>query len=327
MRQHCQLITSSYNEVDEDDPLFEVNQYELSTRLTNVQAELDEIEQSLSYYNATITEETENDLMSTVTSQRQMKSELDEIIADILNQINNKETELANIKSSNYMTKVEQNNVKITNLSELLKEMKDEEKEMLSKHEEMCHLEPSNIEATKEINVYMRKLQMLQHSHARKIVDFRKLQKDLEREKGCVITLKQEKELTERKRRERIAFHQSFKARAQALEENAKKMQEQMYFDQISSQSQTESEMNSRSTTATESRRRHRHKRKHWHHHSDKTENVPQNIEKVEKEEEEPLIEFDDTPIDVVERIRKEPVITFKTEVEKTESLHIGNTV
>ena len=320
MREHCRLIQSSFD--DGEEAFSEVRQNEISNRLTDVQAELDELEQSLSYYKNVLTDDTENELNNTIGAQRQMMSQINEQQRAMTEDIGNKRERLADVTSGENVDKIDKNNDKIQSLQEMLKEMKDEEKEMMEKHEKMCNLEPSNIESSKEINALMRKLQLLEHSHARKLVDMRKLQKDLQTQKDTLAYIKQNKEENERKRQELYAWNKRIKERERLNEENSRMMSEL-------SRKMSESDASSVCTNGTSSTYRRKHKRKHWHHHRENTESeIPPENSEFKEHESDPIIEFDDTPIGVVERINNnkqpKPPITFKTEIEKTDSLHIG---
>lgn len=309
LRENYQILLNTLqehkneNDVENDgiDDIYdEIAQHELSKKLSHKQAEVDELEKRISAYNSSLTEETESDLNNYVTAQRQSQSQLESEIEMQLELTEQRKDLLADKKSTSYYEMIEKNDMKISQLTQLLRDLREEEILMLKMHQDIVQTEPSNIEANQEINFYKRKLQMAQHVHARKLVDMKKKQRELQQEKAAVIAIKQSKEETEKKRQQRIAFHDIYKKKAQILEENSR------------AASQVRQAEEKPQTVLTKTRRKHKHR--HWHHHRPNDE--ASQAEDEGKSQNDIVVEEN---LDIVQK-----PITFKTEVEKVNSLHIG---
>ena len=131
---------------------------------------------------------------------------------------------------------------------------------------------------------------------------FRKLQKDQNQEKAAVIAIQQNKMETEKKRQQRITFHENYKKRVELFEEKARAKSELL-----------KKEEEEKSTELTKTRRKHKHK--HWHHRCPTEDTNPAENDIKSQDN----IVFDNGNSDA-----KPPLITFKTEVEKVDTLHIG---
>lgn len=304
LRENYQLLLATLkdskkgvNTVDETGDLIydEMAQHELTRKLTNYQAEADELESCISSYNNTLTEETEMDLNNYVTNQKQIMNQLTEGIEMDVKLTEERNELLLTKTTADYAEIVDANEVKISQLNELLYDLRKEEKLMLQMHQDMCKSEPSKTETNQEINYYLRQLQMLQHTRARKIVDINKLQREHQQEKIALESIKLVKEEAEKKRRERMASQLIYKRKAQQLEEN--------------SRAASQMKQNEEDQKLTSTKRR-KHKHKHWHHRRQDDDN---------KTEDNIVIDGND---DVT---KKDPLNTFKTEVKKIDTLCIGD--
>lgn len=311
LREKYQLILSTLKDSKNDDNANsfqndeiediydEMAQHELSKKLSNYQAEYDELERRISAYNSSLTENTQMDLSNYVTTQRGIKTQLEDEINEALRQIEEKNELLIAKVSENYTEKIDANQMKITQLTELFLDLQKEEQLMLQLHQDMCKPVPVSNELKQEYMNCQRKLQMLQHSHARKLVDMKKLQKEQQQEKIALYSVKQIREENEKKRRERIASQLIYKKRAaEMLEESSRAVSEIK-----------ENENNEKLTTT----KRRKHKHKHWHHHRQDDESTT--TENGNKSQNDIVV---DEGVDLVPKPN-----TFKTEVEKVNSLCI----
>lgn len=319
LRENYQIILSTLNDSRNDDNTNssqngeieniydEMAQHELSKKLSNYQAEYDELERRISAYNSSLTENTQFELNNYVTAQRGMQTQLESEIEAALRLIEEKNELLITKVSENYTEKVDANQIKITQLTELLLDLQKEEQLMLQLHQDMCKPVPVSEELKQEYMSCQRKLQMLQHSHARKLVDVKKLQKEQQQEKIALFAVKQTREENERKRRERIASQLIYKKRAEMLEESSRAVSEIKKNEK--NEKNKKNENNEKLTTT----KRRKHKHKHWHHHRQDDESST--TENGNNSQNDIVV---DEGIDLVPKPN-----TFKTEVEKVNSLCI----
>lgn len=309
LRENYQLILSTLKDTQSDtnadssqnditDVMYdEMAQHELSKKLSHYQAECDELDRRISTYNSTLTEKTENDLNNYVTNQKSWKTLLENEVESAQKLVDEKNELLAMKITENYAETIDANQIKISHLTQLLNDLRKEEQLMLQMHQDVYKSEVFPPESIQEIQSYQRKLQMLQHTHARKLVDMTKLQKELQQEKVALFAVKQAREENEKRRRERIASQLIYKKRAEMLSESSRA---------VSEMKKNEEDQN----LTTTKKKKNKHKHKHWHHHR-----------KDEANENENKSQSGIVVDDGVEIVQKPK--TFKTEVEKVNSLCI----
>ena len=157
----------------------EINNFQwISSQLSKLQTEYENLNLELSKSRRTFTKQTETKLLLDIKNQKLYIINLNHEIIKNNNEINYFQNELNLIFESNYNNKIEEQKIKILNLKNSLNLLKKNEDEMVNKYFEFINI--SEIINFKNLVKEKKNLiQNLEHKKMELIVKFRKLKKNI----------------------------------------------------------------------------------------------------------------------------------------------------
>lgn len=300
LREQAELISNQFEESDRD-PLEEFHEHECKRKIEAYQNEIEIINNKINKFTEVFTVKNEEDLKELIQGYRHEKSVLESEVEELQNRLNDSNNKTDDMQNSAFIDVYQDNLERISNLQKLLDDLKQEEADLLAKHEQLLNSEPSDSSIISRLAPYKKTLQQLEHQKTKRSVELKKIQRNYEVQAKIMAAAKADKLQKERERKNREAWNESFKSRVAANEESQRKIESSRNENRYANKNNTiASFYEEEEKIEYETIKRivvHRHKKKRYHHkhHNEEEEQMP------------PL----DNPL------------MFSTEVEKTDTLHI----